>query len=160
MASDVETSLRKFYGDPAKLSRALRRRYELERKVLLERAARGENLRPENDWVIEEIRSGEWERRTKRNRQNMRRDRERLAHRLKARALIVHAPERREAAIVVARAHEEGAGRRRASSPNRPDDPSPPEPEPPPVEVCRGVAAASARMAQHCERRRAKWAAA
>jgi hypothetical protein len=159
MAREVETSLRSFYGDPAKLSRALRRRCELERKVLLERAARGENLHPEGDWVVEEIRSGEWERRTKRNRQNLQLDRERLARRLKTPSSIAHAPERRDNAIVVARAHEQGAGRRRPSSRTGSDDPDP-EPDPPSLEIWHGVAATSVRMVHHSERRGAKWAAA
>jgi hypothetical protein len=71
---------------------------------------------------------------------------------------VVHTPQRREAAIVVARAREQGTGRRRTASRASPDDPS--EPEPPPVEVWRGVAAASVRMQTRLARRRAKWAAA
>jgi hypothetical protein len=55
---------------------AQRRRYELELKVRVEFAARGDKPAP---WVIEEIRSGEWERRTKRNMQNLLRHRARLA---------------------------------------------------------------------------------
>jgi hypothetical protein len=64
---------------------------------------------------------------------------------------IAYVPQRFE------RARERGAGRRaRAPSSDDPD----PESDQPPVEVWRGLAAASARMVQHCERRRAKWAAA
>src|SRR5215203_5743289 len=76
---EVDAALRAYGGDPAKLSRTLRRRYELERKVLLERAARGEKLNPEGDWVIAEIRSGEWERRTSQNMRALLRDRAKLA---------------------------------------------------------------------------------
>ena len=70
---------------------------------------------------------------------------------------VVHTPQRREAAIVVARAREQGAGRRRTASRASPDDPS--EAEPPSIEVWRGLAAASLCMVQRCERRRAKLAA-
>jgi hypothetical protein len=72
-------------------------------------------------------------------------------------APINHVPQRREN---TARPRERRAApRRRARAPTG-DDPSEPPPEPPPVEVWRGLAAASVRMVQHCERRRAKWAAA
>jgi hypothetical protein len=67
-------------------------------------------------------------------------------------------PVRREP---VASPGEQGRRARRSSTSSRgsPDDPDP-ESDQPLVETWRGVVAASARMVQHCERRRAKWAAA
>ena len=69
------------------------------------------------------------------------------------RPAVVRLPQRREN---VSKPRERRARRASTSSRASPDDPSPPESEPPPVEVWRGVAAASVRMVQHCERRRAK----
>jgi hypothetical protein len=69
---------------------------------------------------------------------------------------IVHAPERREN---VARPRERRPATRRQARAPTSDDPSPPESDPAPVEVWRGVEAASVRMVQRCERRRAKLAA-
>lgn len=75
---------------------------------------------------------------------------------LASRPPVVHVPERREP---VARPRERRAVARRASTSSRgsPDDP---DPEPPAVVHLRGFTAASVRMVQHCERRRAamKWA--
>ena len=78
MAREVDAALRAYWGDPAKLSRVMRRRYELERKYRLECAERGYEPTPD-DWVVAEMRSGEWERRTSRNMQNLLRDRAKLA---------------------------------------------------------------------------------
>lgn len=53
----------------------------------------------------------------------------------------------------------EHRGRSRTTAPKR-GSPHDPDPEPPPIAHQRGFLAASVRMIQHCERRRAKWAAA
>jgi hypothetical protein len=75
-----------------------------------------------------------------------------------ARQARVRRPERREPVAPEARPRERRATTRRSgSSRASPDSDLPP----PPVEdVWRSVVAASARMVQHAERRRAKWAAA
>jgi hypothetical protein len=76
--------------------------------------------------------------------------------RARRRAPVVHVPERREnVATTRPREHRSPSRSRSAAR----GDPDPPEPEPP-VEVWRGVAAASVRMVQHCERRAKRVAAA
>lgn len=145
---EVDAALRAYGGDPAKLSRTLRRRYELERKVLLERAARGEKLNPEGDWVIAEIRSGEWERRTSQNMRALLRDRAKLAQwkrdgywfdeerRLQPPPAIVPVAAHRES---LSRPRERrSAGRRRTASRAGPSSSDPDEPPPP--EHVRGFA--------------------
>jgi hypothetical protein len=75
------------------------------------------------------------------------------------RTAVVHVPERREnlAAIVASPREHKPTRRRRTTSRDGPDDS---DPEPPPLVVhLRGFLAASVRMVQHCERRRAKTAA-
>jgi hypothetical protein len=139
------------------LTAAQRRRRKLERNYRRGCAARS-YLPDDSDWVIQEMRSGEWERRTRRNMRGLLRDRAKLTlwkrdeeHRLVAPALArIHVAPRR------ANPERRPAARRSARAPTS-DDPSP-EPDPP-VEVWRGVAAASVRMHTRLAQRRAKWAA-
>jgi hypothetical protein len=138
---------------------------KFERELRTNCASQGCGVPAADDPIIAEIRSGAWEKRQQRNMQNMLRDRAKLAqwkregysfdveHRLVAPPLT-RVPERREP---VASPGEQGRRARRSSAPSRgsSDDP---DLEPPP-ETWRGLAAASVRMVQHCERRRAKAAA-
>jgi hypothetical protein len=72
-----------------------------------------------------------------------------------SRAPIVHVPPRRGN---TARPREQRS-RRRTTAPSR-GDPDPEPPKPPVEELWRGLEAASVRMVQRCERRRAKLEAA
>jgi hypothetical protein len=112
-----------------------RRRYETERKYRLECAERGYEPTPD-DWVITDIRSGEWERRRKRSMQNLLHDRARLTrlkregysfdaeHRLVAPALTrIEVPEPRESG---ARPRERRAATPRSGSRASRSDPDEP----------------------------------
>jgi hypothetical protein len=105
----------------------LRRRYEAERELRLSLNAKGELPAT---WIVEAIRSGEWERRQKRNMQALLHDRAKLSrwkragytfdeqHRLVAPALTrIHVPERRES---VSRPRERRAGRAGRAGASRP----------------------------------------
>lgn len=121
----VDAELRVFYGDAEALSPALLRRYEAERKYRLECVDRGYDPGDRSsDWVIHDIRCGEWERRAKLSLQNLLRDRARLARIGRDRAPVVHAPahlQNRARGLRTRRVH-------RVSSSSRSDDPHDPAP--------------------------------
>jgi hypothetical protein len=156
-----------YWNAQGTLTAAQKRRREFERELRTNCAAQGCGVPAANDPIIAQIRSGEWERRQKRIGRQMRRDQAKLAqwkregysfdaeHRLVA-PPRTELPEGREP---IASPGEQGRRARRAPRWSRgsSDDPDLP---PPPVKTWRGVEAASVRMVQHCERRRAKAAAA
>jgi hypothetical protein len=145
-----------------------RRRRKFERELRINCAAQGCGVPAADDPTIAEIRSGAKASRDQQSRRNLQHSRERLAMlrktghsfdqegRLVAPALTqIHVPALRP----VERPRERRATTRSSGRPSR-GDPDPEAEPPPPVEIWRGVAAASARMVQRCERRGAKWAAA
>lgn len=134
----VAVALHAYWGEPAELPRDLRRRYEVERKYRLGCLNRG-CVPDDGDWEIREIRSGQWERRTKRNDRNIRRDQAKLAqwkrdgYSFDAEHRLVAPPS--PSSRATARPREHRARRRTTTRATRAgasrDGPGEPEPEPP-----------------------------
>ena len=156
----VDVALEAFWGDPAKLAPVQRRRYEFEKKLRLDLAAKGEEPA---DWLIEEIRSGEWARRQQRNSLNMVRNRARLArwkregywfdleHRLRAPLICAHDSARRPATTSQQRPQRRTVARTAGSR----GDPHESGDDDEISRTWRGLEAASVRMFGHIQRRNA-----
>jgi hypothetical protein len=147
------------------LSPAQERLREFERELRTNCAAAGCGVPAADDSIIAEIRSGAWERRQKRIGRDMSRDRAKMTQwkregytfdedrRLVAPALTRIAPSRGTSR------ENRPQGRRVARSGSNSRDGPSDESDLPPVAPLRGFTAASIRMVQHYERRRAKAAA-
>jgi hypothetical protein len=143
------------------LTKAQRRWRERERELRINVAAQGGQVPEAGDPIIEEIRSGRWEKRQRKNMRNLRRDRAKLAmwkregysfdaeHRLVA-SPEIHAPARRESAT---RPREHRSRSRTRPARGSSDDPD--LEEPPPAAFVRGFTAASERLSRHLQRRTA-----
>ena len=133
----IDAELRASWGDPEALSPAFRRRYEIERGVRF--GLKGDEPAL---WVLRDIRSGEWERRTKRNMRNLLRDKAKLARwkrdgywfdaerRLRAPVHVENAPRR---SATTSRARPQGRrATARAAAASGDDGPLPPADDEPP----------------------------